>query len=206
MLVSVPEFRRYMGGYGPQEGQTEVIAMILQGVQEQLELWLNRPVEIVQIRENVRSDRQGYLHLSVTPVKKVISVGVTTAIDTLTPETEVKNPYTIVRDPALDDDARIIDKAYRSASTMREYGGLRVNSPCSWFTVEYLGGYDGIHDTALKLAIMRVAAREFRKNHIDTIGLREGTPDETDPGDDRNIGWTKDELTQLERIRRRVYL
>lgn len=196
-----------MGGMNPLPGATETIAMILQGVQEQLELWLNRPVELVQIRENVRSDRQGYLHLSVTPIKKVVSVGVTSAIDAVNPNTGIVNPYTLVRDPSLDDDARVIDRAYSYATNyQREYGGLRVNSPCTWYVVNYIGGYDGGQDSALKLAILRVAAREYRKNHVDQIGTREGTPDEVEPGDKKDVGWTKDELTQLERIRRRVYL
>src|SRR5690349_14309510 len=157
MLVSVDDFRRYMGGMNPMPGQTETIAMILQGVQEQLELWLNRPVELVQIREIVRSDRQGYLHLSVTPIKKVVSVGVTSAIDGVYPETGPVTPYTIVRDASLDEDARVIDRAYGFANNyQREYGGLRVNSPCTWYVVEYIGGYNGAQDNALRLAILRV--------------------------------------------------
>lgn len=207
MLVSVIDFRRYMGGMNPLPGQTETIAMILQGVQEQLELWLNRPVETIQIRETVRSDRQGYLHLSVTPVQRVLSVGVTSASDVAYPEVGVVEKYPMVRDATTSEDIRVIDRSPRYANNyQREYGGLRVNMPCTWHQVEYLGGYDGAQDNALKLAILRVAAREYRKNNTTEAGLNEGTIDEVQPGDNRDIGWTKNELTQLERLRRRVYL
>jgi hypothetical protein len=207
MLVSVTDFRRYMGGMNPLPGQTETIAMILQGVQEQLELWLNRPVETIQIRETVRSDRQGYLHLSVTPVQRVLSVGVTSASDVAYPETGIVEKYPMVRDVTLPEDVRVVDRSPRYARNyQREYGGLRVNTPCTWHQVEYIGGYDGAQDNALKLAILRVAAREYRKNNTHQAGMNEGTIDELQPGDNRDVGWTKNELTQLERIRRRVYL
>lgn len=207
MLVSVGDFRRYMGGLNPLNGQTETISMILQGVQEQLEKWLNRPVEIVQIRESQRSDVQGFLQLSVTPVVKIISLNTTNHIDSIKSVDGIVNPYTIVKDVELDDDARVIDKSWRySSSYVREYGGIRVPAPCTWYTVEYIGGYDGRNDAALKLAILRVASREYRKNNTDQVGLNEGTLDDIQAGDTRNIGWTKEELTQLERLRRRVYL
>ena len=207
MLVTVGDFRRYMGGLNPLPGQTETIAMILQGVQEQLEKWLNRPVELVQIRENIRSDKQGFLQLSVTPLVKVLSVGNFMDVNTVYPEQDVVEPYVISRDPSLDDDSRIIDKSYRFASNYgREYGGIRVARSCTWHTVEYIGGYNGQDDAALKLSILRVAAREYRKNNVDNVGLNEGITDDVQPGDSRNVGWTKEELTQLERLRRRVYL
>lgn len=207
MLVSVIDFRRYMGGMNPLPGQTETIAMILQGVQEQLEVWLNRPVETIQIRENVRSDRQGFLHLSVTPVQRVLSIGVTSASDVAYPEENVVEKYPMVLDPSIPEDSRLVDRSPRYASNYgREYGGIRVNMPCTWHMVEYIGGYDGTNDHAMKLAILRVAAREYRKNNVSMAGLAEGTVDEVQPGDDRDVGWAANELKQLERHRRRVYL
>jgi hypothetical protein len=208
MLVSVTEFRSYLNGVPLREGQAEAMVRVLSGTQQKLETWLNRPLEYVQIREIVRSDRQGFLYLSVTPVRKIISCGVTSASGTMVAPTGLVEPYVISRDPILPDDARTYDRAVSHTTNFGlAPGGIRVSHVETWHLVEYIGGYNFTTDDGLKLAIMQVAAREWRRNFMPQAGLAVGGDvDNTEPGDTRAVGWTKDELTQLERYRRRIYL
>ena len=206
MLVSVNELRSYMGGWKPQPGQTEEVAAILSGVQQQLETWLNRPLEYIQLREIVRSDRMGFLYLSVTPVRKVISCGVMSAVDTPNLPTDDLVPYVMSRDVLLPEDARVLDRAYDYNNLLYRPGGMQVNMPYTWYVVEYIGGYNYYTEDGIKLAIKRVAAREVRRNFVYNSGNTDGAVDSTETGDTRQVGWTKDELTQLERYRRRIWL
>lgn len=205
MLVQVNELKAYMGGWN--DYNDGAISDVLLGVQQELETWLNRPLEYIQIREIVQSDRQGFLYLSVTPVRKVISCGVTTASDLIDVPDNLVEPYVMVRDALLDEDARIVDRTTAYTTSFRPAaGGLWVNAPFTSYLVEYIGGYNYYTDEALKLAIKRVAAREVRRYYVDDASMNLGGLDNTEQGDTRLVGWTKEELTRLERYRRRVYL
>lgn len=204
MLVSIQEFRLYMGGLEPEPGLEAEMVNILTGVQQQLETYLNRPVELVQVREMAVSDSKGNLYLSVTPVRKIISYGVTVGVTT--PFTSLV-PYTVVADSLIGDDGRIIDKVYSKLS-LPTYSswGFPSYLPNTGFLVEYVGGLDGTNMENIKLAIKRVAAREYGVMHVNTAGLRAGNPDITEVGDTRNPGWTIGELKDLQRYRRRIVM
>src|SRR5690606_27659409 len=106
MLVSVNEFRAYMGGLQLQEGMQPVLESVIKRAQTMVETILNRPVEKVQVREIRRADSKGFLYLSVTPVWKVIACGGTTVSHPIADD----EPYEIVPDPDLGENPRIIDK------------------------------------------------------------------------------------------------
>lgn len=208
MLVSVEEFRRYLGGFEMTSMLQEEVVSLLTGTQQQLETYLNRPVELVQVREVALSDGMGNLYLSVSPVRKIISYGVTVGSDFSSGVVEVQPINTsMVPDTSLDIDARMIDKSsYKAAgSSFRPYG-MVVPYVSSRYTVEYIAGLDGSDQEQIKSAIKRVAAREFTKKHDDTGGLRTGHIEDTEVGDTRNIGWTLGELQSLMRYRRRIVI
>lgn len=199
-----------MGGLDPdQDGShtgRELMASILAGTQEQLEIYLNRPIEYVQIREVVRSNSRGFLYLSVTPVRKIISCGVTTAYPTDLSENFI--PPVMERDNLLDEEARLVDKTleFGNGQPLVVPGGLQIGGGCSNYLVEYIGGYKGYADSAMKLGIMRVAAREYGVNNVSTAGMEVGQIDQTKDGDRRNVGWTTDELVKFQRHRRRIII
>jgi hypothetical protein len=203
MLVSVEELRRYMGGYEPAPGLEIEMVNILTGVQYQLETWLNRPVELVQVRESSRSDGYGNVYLSVTPVRKILSLGLV-ANEVNIPEPIIE-PYVSEADPLIGDDGRTIDKIYNGLSlpTIRP-GGFWVPYYNTNHYIEYVAGLDGSKLENIKLAIKRVAAREYAANFVDTAGLRTGRVEDTEVGDNRAAGWTANELNSLQRYRRRI--
>jgi hypothetical protein len=203
MLVSVEEFRRYLGGYQMTSGVEQEAVSILLATQQQLETYLNRTVELVQVREVALADGLGNLYLSVTPVRKIISYGVNVATQSTIDIQPI--PYEMIPDLSLGDDARLIDKvSYKGAGArFRPYG---MNVPLSGYPyyIEYIAGLDGTKEEQIKAAIKRVAAREFIRNHVDTAGLRTGHVEDTEVGDTRTIGWTIGELQGLQRYRRRI--
>ena len=204
MLISVDEFRRYLGGYEPPDGLQLEMVDVLQGTQQQLEVYLNRPVELVQVREIAYSDAIGRIYLSVTPVHKILSLGTDVTLSSAPSVTTT--PYTMTADPSIGDEGRVIDRAgWRNRSNFRP-GGLTVTYPNLAHVVEYVGGIDGNQHEDIKLAIKRVAAREYTQGHVDTAGLRVGQIEDVEAGDSRNPGWTNGELKSLERYRRRLFL
>ena len=73
MLVSVDELTSYMSGLQMTRPQKASAQRTLNAVQLELETYLNRPLELVQIRETKRTDELGWVNPSITPVKKVIA-------------------------------------------------------------------------------------------------------------------------------------
>jgi hypothetical protein len=72
----------------------------------------------------------------------------------------------------------------------------------SEFDVTYIGGYDGRNDEGLKVAILRVAAREISENQDETVGINAG--EVTGRPQPNILGWTTEELRQWDHLRRRV--
>jgi hypothetical protein len=203
-LVEVPELLQYMGGLKlttDQEGITETV--ILPGVQQELENYLNRPIEPVRVRETLRADDMGWVYLRVTPVHQIISV--TRSDGTVTPVVVI--PWAEL---AMNDDYRQWD-AWGNPDEFRIHVGVGAPFtpyPTPWgnahWAVEYIAGYNGYVDAGLKLANMRVAAREVEMQFDDSMSLRGGQTEAASDSDNRQKGWTIDELTAWDRLRRRV--
>lgn len=204
MLVSVGDMRRYMGGLDLSDAQRETMKMIIAGVQESLEAFLNRPVEPVQVRELCEANYNGEAILSVTPVHNILSVQHVANGSNLI--SHVTYPSPMERDVTLETDDRTLDKL---PGAMTNYqivpGGLKIGFKRT-VIVDYIGGYRGSTENAIKLAIMRVVAREWATNHVNTAGLRQGVTEQTEVGDSRFLGWATDELNALSRYRRRVVI
>lgn len=206
MLVSVPELQKYMSGLNLTQDQQMNAAAVLSGVQQELETYLNRPVELVQIREVLMSDESGYINVSVSPIHKVLRADI---LDPVAPLLAPMFPtYTVdpqVRDALIGDDGRMLDHFYPAVGDpMIVPGGIYIGNGMTYYAVEYIGGYNGYVDDALKLAIMRVTAREVTRSSDDTLSLREGNAEQAADPDPRQTGWTDSELRAFDRLRRRV--
>jgi hypothetical protein len=209
MLVTSDDLSAYMGGLDMSTEELAIVdSIILPGLQEELEIFLNRPVEPVQVRESLIVDEYGFITLSVTPVWEVIKVMWS---DGSLIEGTTYIPPVMVDDPTVE---RSIDwsglgqypQPFRysigmfglTATHYWEYGPLR------YVIVEYIGGQKGYTDNALRLAILRVAAREVERQFDDSASLVGGNVEAVQASDPRTKGWLPEELARFNRMRRRV--
>lgn len=203
-LVTGEELKAYLGGLTlttEQEGICE--SVILPGVQQELENYLNRPVEPVLVRESVRPDERGFLRFRVTPIHQIVSVGRSDGVATTLP---------VEWAPALlnPEELRILDEwgdpelyGYQLDS-MSGGIGYPTFGRRPFYRVEYIAGYNGYVNEALKLDILRVTGREAEMQFDDTMSLRGGATEAAQASDTRQKGWTDEELRKWDRLRRRV--
>lgn len=71
-------------------------------------------------------------------------------------------------------------------------------------TVTYEGGVDGEDEADIRLAILRIAAREMATRHDDTLTVRDLSTTSPPLQDRRDIGWQPEELAKFDRLRRRT--
>jgi hypothetical protein len=196
-IASVADLRNYMSGVSLSAKQDAAAQMALDGVQEELELYLGRPVQPVQVREVRRADATGDIALTVTPVIRVLSLRPVTA----TEATE----YTTTIVPLAD----VAEDATRNYDTAPEQswiapGGIVVGAAFGYYVVEYVGGYNGWGDKGLKLAILEVASRTMTVNHDDVLSIKDDIAREPANAASIQKGWRDDELKRFDRIRRRT--
>lgn len=216
-VVTSEDLADYLNGptWSPRQ-QLMIDETILPGVQNELETYLNRPVEPMHVREARQPDCEGRVWPTVSPVWRVLAIHYApagTVIDlqpTFDPDVPMVPQIQTARqwDPAgvgiqapnwliqQGSPFIFIPGAVWDPSMPAGYGGYAV--------VEYLGGYNGYVDSGLKLAMLRVAAREVERLFDNAITLRDGAGLPTGPSDPRNKGWSAEELAQWDRLRRRV--
>ena len=193
-LVTVDELQAYMSDVNLSARQWEVAQDVIDGVQEELEIYLNRPLELVQVRERVPADEAGYAILSVTPVRQVLSIE--------SAHSSYSEPTVITREPLNDADVtRLMDKAPSQNSIVP--GGVYVGGARQWYIVEYIGGWVGYNDAGLKRKIKEVASRIMTARHDDTMSVKSGVANNPD-SDVTPQGWTEEELRSCGRLKRRV--
>src|SRR5699024_6321048 len=139
--------------------------------QADLEDYLNRPLEPTRSRELVRVDRSGYVNVRSTPVHAVLRIQDYGSTLPARPEDVVGNYV-----PIPSDTLPLVDYApENNGRHMIVPGGVRYGTPNGYVLIEYLsGGTEFIlrRLPAIKLAIMRVAAREFDAMHNDSVRTR----------------------------------
>lgn len=194
-IVTVADLRKYMSDVSLSANQAQAAQLVLDGTQQQLELYLGRPIQYVQVREKRRSDAAGDLMLSVTPVHKVISLRTFTAT-ALTTFTEDQTPL------SEDEVDRVWDAMPENYPVVP--GGLHVGRAFTWYIVEYIGGYNGFSDDALKLAILEVASRTMTVNHDDVISIKDDIAREPANAASIEKGWRPEEMAMFDRLRRRI--
>jgi hypothetical protein len=208
-LVTIDELTTYMGGLKLTENQRGITeSVILPGVQQDLENYLNRPVEPILIREGLRPNDNGYVFFRTTPVHKIISIVTSSGQDTeyAAPTVpELSNPgeyrtYDEWGDPELYKYHVGVMPGGFSLGYYPSFGGYSM----PYYRVEYVAGYNGYVNEALKLDITRVTAREVEAQFDDTLSLRGGGTEAAQDSDNRVKGWTQDELEKWDRLRKRV--
>jgi hypothetical protein len=193
-LVTVEELRAYMSDVNLTQSQWAVAQDVIDGVQEELELFLNRPLELVQVRERVPADEAGYAILSVTPVRQVLSVQSST--------TSYVESTVVTREPLLDADVnRLNDKVGLQNAIVP--GGIYVGQPGRWYIVEYIGGWNGYVGEGIKRKIKEVASRVMTARHDDSMTVKGGIGTNPDAATTPQ-GWTEEELRSCSRLKRRV--
>ena len=185
-VVTLPEFQNYMSGTRLSEVQVLSAQAILDGVQSELETYLNRAVQQRRVRETVAVSHNGYAHVSNSPIIALYGVYRVNPVTGETGTTRLELPY-----GAWSPGQNMIRVGYAATSM----------GPVS---VDYLGGENGDKIPGLKLAIMRVAAREFAHNHDDGMSIQ--NTELRPPEDPTPVakGWTVEELAKFDRFRRRV--
>lgn len=216
MLVNGEELMSYMGGMVL---ETEVFnfveGVILPGVQQELENYLNRPVEPIQVREPRQPDSEGNVVLTVSPVWKILD------IDYMGQSHQVPDAYL---PPGLSPIHPVAERIFDISefeqtatawmqpispiiniftwSPIYNYG-INPRIP-PYVVMNYVGGLRGYTIAGLKLAMLRVAAREVERNLDDTLSLRAGSAEIATYSDQREKGWTDAELHAWSRYRRPV--
>lgn len=200
-LVTPEDLARYMSGIRMNEEQKRSAEDILAGVQSDLEDYINRPLEPMRSRELVRVDRSGYVNVRHTPVHAVLRVQDYGSTLPSRPDGVVGNYV-----PEESDALPLVDYApVDNGANMIVPGGVKYGTPNGYVLIEYLSGMSALVVRALpkvKLAIMRVAAREFDAMHNDSVRVRGGSTEATPPPE--KIGWTLEEKVEFDRLRRRV--
>lgn len=195
-LVSVDDLTEYMSDISLTSSQRAAAQVVLDGVQQELETYLNRPLSPVMVREIGVADHSGFLQVSVSPVHQIVSIqpylgDERTQEAVVTPLDRELNERTVDWLPVT------------GAVTSVTSGHIYTGYPTGWVIVKYIGGYNGYVDDALRLNIMRVAAREMTMNHDDTLSLKDDFPREPANAVQAK-GWQPDELRKWDRLRRRV--
>ena len=194
-VVNVSDLRKYMSDISLSANQQQSAQLVLDGTQQQLEIYLGRPVQPVQIRERRRSDGNGDLSLTISPIHKIISLrqSSSTAFATLTTDTTPLSEDVV---------SRVVDNMPEERVIVP--GGIYVGRPFTWYIVEYIGGYNGYVDDALKLAILEVASRTMTVNHDDVLSIKDDIAREPANSPALQKGWKPEELQQFDRLRRRT--
>ena len=207
-IVEIDELVAYMGGVMLTTDQQAVTtSIIIPGVQQELEMFLNKPVEPVLVRESTLPDCDGFITLKVAPAWRINSVRYSDG--NTGPTTSTYYPPALVPDHAT---TRVVDYSIQGMAALpfrHNIHSLGLSAAYGWgygtyVVIEYIAGYLGIYDEALKLGILRVCAREVQHMFDDIVGLRSGTVEASQTSDDRRKGWMPEELDRFRRLRRRV--
>ena len=206
-LVTADDLKQYMSNLNMSAKQKNAASFLLEGLQAELELYINRTIEARFIRETAKADRAGYVYLSQSPISRVFGVVVLEGglLPNLLPTTEYlpgTYPNGIEDLPQYD----LVPADF--GKELITPGGMYLGAPDSWFVIDYQGGGDDFmapHLPAIRNALLRVGAREFQQMHDDSVMLGEGSA--TPPVDNippQGRGWQARELAKFDRLRRRV--
>ena len=205
-LVTAEDLTTYMGGLELTAAQAGIVdSIILPGVQQDLENYLNRPVEPVIVRESLKQSDNGFLYFRVTPVHSIVSITTSAGVAVTLPSDIPSALYNPDQLRTLDEwgEPDLFGYQLDTFSGGGFIGYPSIGRP-TYHRVVYVAGYNGYVNQGLKLDILRVAAREAEMQFDDTMSLRGGGQEAASDSDDRPKGWTEDELKKWDRLRKRV--
>lgn len=178
-LLSAADLQEYMSGIGLDADQTVALQVVLDGAQRELERHCRRKFARRERTEEVEPDDEGRLWPRCTPIVSVTS-------PTGYQRAHGKN-------------------ALVTSSGFGPSYGFDGFQPV---TVTYIGGLDPDGDDLedVKLAILRVAAREATTRHDDVLDPNDLTARRVEDRDKQKLGFQPDELAKFDRLRRRTVL
>lgn len=211
-LVSVPQLQRFMSNVNFNQSQKDEAASVLKEVQNDLEVYCNRPLQPLHVREARQTDSQGYLNLSASPIQKIILI---------TPVENVFEPALYATPPVLSpmqpqpgvNRVSLDYVATNFGDPLIVPGGVYIGGFTTnpwlgygngFYIAEYIGGWIGYYEDSVKLGIKKVAARIMMNNHDDFQSLQADNATNATPRDSRPPEWTDGELRKFDRMRRRV--
>jgi hypothetical protein len=211
-IINFDELKAYMGGNTLSPNEKELCEnIIIPGIQEELEIYLNTKVELVQVRESLQPECDGYVYFTIAPVKEIISAiwsgtgTVPLTINQYVPDPPVVSP-SITRPVINRTGTAGTDYAYRLNTGYMGLPGLYGGGMTPYMVMDYIAGYDCTNDNSLKMALLRVTSREVERQFDTTAGIRSGTLENVSESDLRPKGWTREELKAFDRLKRRVIM
>lgn len=190
MLVQVSELRQKLNGVSMTEGQQGEARALLAGLQSEIELFLNRPVEPVHVTEWGVPVTGDHWRLAVTPVHAIVDTKMTSSF---------RRMVNYEGNPALREE---IDLQEVLSNTGPSFGPGHYSSP-NGLSVSYIGGLTKSESAGIAMKILEIAARVWTQQKSDAIGLRDGQPAQAE-GSSGPYGWTDQEKMAFYRLRRRV--
>lgn len=207
-LVTVEELRNYMD-IDFSNKQQQGAQVVLDGLQDELEWLLRRPVEVGEYTEtwDVPSNQNPYALRA--PYSYDSSLGGATYLsknlglvdipfDLHLDQSPIVSIQSITRvRPQVADKVLIAGQEYLGT----KWGAYVYNVQAGdSITVEYTAGLNGENLPFLKLVLLRAAAREVQNLHDDVVGLKDLNTRNVAPLD---VGFTDMEERRLDRYRRR---
>lgn len=181
LIVTPSELKDYMSGLELDSDQSKSALDVLAGLQRELERYCQRWFKVVERTELIYPDDAGRLWPKATPV-----ISVSSPAGLYPNGNMLGGTYPIT---------------YGVYDLSSGFAGGGVNPPVS---VTYVGGVSGKDEHDIRVAILRAAAREMAVRHDDTLTTEDLTPRRPPPSDDRETGFTEDELKKFDRLRRRT--
>lgn len=206
-LVSVQDLIVYMSNIHVTEAQRNSAEAIIEGVQSDLEMHINRAVEARAVREVVKTDGVGFAYLSHSPVREIR--GLSQVGFSSVPPPLGTAPSTGIL-PFLEGNSYdMVPRNFGRDAIVP--GGVMLGAAQTYFVVDYIAGggdYIAPYLPSIRKAILHVAARDFAHMHSDrmTITGNGSLGDDVDPNPPPTKGWTDEELEKFDRIRRRVVI
>ena len=208
MLVTPDDLAKYMD-LRFDNRQQDSAELVLAGIQNEIETYINRPLELFEVTEEYTiPDDYGL----VSPYAYFYTTN-STSISTNTLAQVVEPGYSLrVRNaPVVEiDQVRVKSQYTNTWRTMRagdnytkQRWGIILYRALANDIVEitYTGGLDGEHLPYIKLLILRAAAREMENMVDDVVGIKDLNTRQITI---REIGLTDKELQSLKRLKRKM--
>ena len=207
MLVTSAELRTYMD-ITLSNRQLDAADFILEGLQSELEAFLNRPIEVGTFTNETHVFPSTHVGIPLTSFFYNQSLDSTTAAGTVTysePPTTIylrNSPVVTVSNVTLfpvqsNSQVLVVDQDY----TVRRYGvDIYRGFANDVVKITYTAGLAGANIKMFKLMILRAATREMQNMHDDVVGVKDLNPRNVAP---LETGFTEKELLALRRYRRR---
>lgn len=211
MIVSVNDIKTYMD-IRLSARQEDAAEMILAGLQNELELFLRRPIEVAEFEEEHRLDAT---HTGI-PMGTFLTANDNTYNSSF--ETSPRNDMTTWASPPpaiyfrntpivsiLEVKVKPLFGAERVLEEETDYIPRKYGIDYYYgysddlITVTYTAGLDGTTIPALKLMILRAASREMQNMHDDVVAVKDLNTRNTGP---LMTGFLDTELASLRKYRR----